>query len=99
MQNPGDSHGWESACTNLQGLVGTHDWLEVYCTVVEQVVGSRYAAAEDMGADRGSAVAEGIEGVVAVVQGRCFAVGLDNIHWLWEEDSHSAVAVPETVFV
>lgn len=82
MQDPGGSHGWESACMNLQGLGGTHDWLEVYCIVVEQVVESRYAVAEDKGADPGSVVAEGIGGVAVVVQGRCFAVGLDNIHWL-----------------
>lgn len=50
--------------------------------MVEQVVESRYAVAEDKGADPGSVVAEGIGGVAVVVQGRCFAVGLDNIHWL-----------------
>lgn len=56
-------------------------WLEVWYTAVEQVVESRYAAVEDKGGDLGSTAAEGIGGVAAVVQGRCSAVGPDNIHW------------------
>lgn len=67
--------------------------------MAEQVVESRYAAAGDKGADPDSTVAEGIGGVAAAVRGRCFAVGLDSIHWLQEGGSHSAVAAPVTVFV
>ncbi len=66
---------------NLQGSGGTHDWVEVCCTVVEQVVESQYVAVEDKAADPGSMAVEDIGGVAAVVSGRCSAVGPDSIHW------------------